>query len=60
MDDVVITRMFAANVARDWKALGEAHGAVFGDIEPACTLVGAELLADWMKVEIECTAVVKS
>ena len=104
LDDVVITRMFASDVKRDWEELGRAHGDVFGDTKPACTLVGAELLADWcalravsharapacalldpellslqlspsgsarvlalvhdaqnrMKVEIECTAIVKS
>ena len=59
LDDVVITRMFAADIKNDWQELGAAHGDVFGETKPACTLVGAELLMDWMKVEIECTAVLK-
>ena len=59
LDDVVSTRMFAADVKADWQELGAAHGEIFGDTKPACTLVGAELLADWMKVEIECVAVCK-
>ena len=59
LDDVVITRMFAADIKAEWQELGEAHAAIFGETKPACTLVGAELLAPWMKVEIECTAVVR-
>lgn len=47
LDDVVITRMFAADVKSDWQELGAAHGEIFADTKPACTLVGAELLADW-------------
>ena len=60
LDDVVITRMFAADIKSEWQELGAAHAAVFGETtQPACTLVGAELLAPWMKVEIECTAVIR-
>eukprot|EP00041_Stephanoeca_diplocostata_P041935 m.9558 g.9558 ORF g.9558 m.9558 type:complete len:171 (-) comp6951_c0_seq1:364-876(-) len=58
LKDVVSTRMIAADIRSDWEALGEAHGKVFGETRPACTLVGGELLMDWMKVEIEVTAVV--
>eukprot|EP00036_Acanthoecidae_sp_10tr_P017475 CAMPEP_0206299006 /NCGR_PEP_ID=MMETSP0106_2-20121207/6973_1 /ASSEMBLY_ACC=CAM_ASM_000206 /TAXON_ID=81532 /ORGANISM="Acanthoeca-like sp., Strain 10tr" /LENGTH=154 /DNA_ID=CAMNT_0053729705 /DNA_START=12 /DNA_END=476 /DNA_ORIENTATION=- len=60
LNDVVLTRMFAADIRKDWQELGAAHGAIFGDdTKPACTLVGAELLMEWMKVEIEVTAVVR-
>lgn len=58
LDDVVSTRIFASNVQRDWEEIGAAHGKIFNDIKPACTLVGGELLMDWMLVEIECTAVI--
>ena len=60
LDDVVHTRMFAKNVARDWEEIGAAHGKIFEKIKPSTTLVGADLLMDWMLVEIECTAVIGS
>lgn len=59
LDDIVMTRMYAANVKRDWEEIGAAHGKLFGSINPATTLVGGELLLDWMLVEIEATAVIQ-
>jgi enamine deaminase RidA (YjgF/YER057c/UK114 family) len=59
IEDVVLCRMFAADIQNDWEELGAAHGAIFQDTKPACTLVGGDLLMDWMKVEIEVTAVVQ-
>eukprot|EP00037_Helgoeca_nana_P036612 m.12241 g.12241 ORF g.12241 m.12241 type:complete len:208 (-) comp7702_c0_seq1:227-850(-) len=58
LEDVVATRLYAANIKEDWEELGATHGEIFGSTMPACTLVGAELLSDWMKVEIELTAMV--
>jgi enamine deaminase RidA (YjgF/YER057c/UK114 family) len=60
LDDVTHTRLFAADIRKDWEELGAAHGEIFGDTRPTCTLVGAELLADWMKVEVEVEAVVRA
>ena len=55
---VVRTRMFFVNPA-DSDAIGAAHGAVFGEIRPAATMVVVAALLDprW-KVEIEAEAVI--
>jgi enamine deaminase RidA (YjgF/YER057c/UK114 family) len=56
-EDVVRTRIFITNAA-DWEAVGRAHGEVFRDIRPACTLVVVSRLVDpAMLVEIEADAV---
>ena len=56
--DVVRTRMFLVDPA-DGDAVGRAHGAVFGEVRPAATMVAVGALLDpaW-KVEIEAEAVV--
>ena len=56
--DVVRTRMYLTD-ATDAGAIGDAHGAVFGDIRPASTMVvvAALLRPEW-RVEIEAEALV--
>jgi len=56
---VVRTRIFLADVSVA-EAVGRAHGAVFGEIRPASTMVVVAALLDprW-KVEIEAEAIVE-
>lgn len=56
--DVVRTRIFLVD-PEDAAAVGHAHGAVFGAIRPASTMIaGAVLLRPEWRVEIEAEAIV--
>lgn len=60
IEDVVETRIFLRDM-KDWEAVGRAHGAVFGDIRPATTMVQAgALIDDSLLVEIAATAILAS
>ena len=58
VSDVVRTRMFLVDPA-DQEAVGRAHGAVFGDVRPAATMIVVAALLDprW-RVEIEAEAII--
>jgi enamine deaminase RidA (YjgF/YER057c/UK114 family) len=56
-EHVVRTRIFATS-AEDFEEIARAHGAVFGDVRPACTYVVTQLLDPRWRVEIEAEALV--
>jgi aryl-alcohol dehydrogenase-like predicted oxidoreductase/enamine deaminase RidA (YjgF/YER057c/UK114 family) len=58
LEDVVRTRIFIRNIT-DWEAIARAHGARFGHIQPANTMVRADLIGEEYLVEMEAEAVVE-
>jgi enamine deaminase RidA (YjgF/YER057c/UK114 family) len=58
MSDVVRTRLFLKDIG-DWEKVGRAHGEVFGQIRPVCTMVEVSaFVSPDMLLEIEAEAIV--
>ncbi|HRG79458.1 MAG TPA: Rid family hydrolase, partial [Cyclobacteriaceae bacterium] len=58
LDEVVRTRIFIRNI-EDWEPIARAHGERFKDIQPANTMVKAELIGEEYLVEMEAEAIIK-
>ena len=57
IEDVVRSRMFVVDLARNGDAVAEVHGEVFADVLPASTLLGVSALIDpRMLCEVELEA----
>ena len=56
LSDVVRTRIYLRHES-DWEAVSRAHGARFGSVGPANTLVVAEPVGDEYRVEMEAEAI---
>ena len=59
LEDVVRTRVYIQNM-NDWEPISRAHGQRFAHIQPANTLIRADLIGDGYLVEMEAEAVIRS
>jgi aryl-alcohol dehydrogenase-like predicted oxidoreductase/enamine deaminase RidA (YjgF/YER057c/UK114 family) len=58
LEDLVRTRVYVQRM-EDWEVISRVHGERLGHIQPANTLIRADLIGDEYLVEIEAEAVLK-
>lgn len=58
IEDVVRTRIFIKHIS-DWEPIARAHGVRFAHIQPANTMVCADLIGEEYLVEMEAEALIK-
>ena len=58
LEEVVRTRIYISNMDH-WEVIARVHGERFGTIQPANTMVKAELVGDEFLVEIEADAIIR-
>lgn len=59
LEDVVRTRIYVSDVA-NWEPIARAHGERFKNIQPANTLINANLIGDEYLIEMEAEAELSS
>ncbi|MBX2876538.1 MAG: aldo/keto reductase [Saprospiraceae bacterium] len=59
LEDVVRTRIYIQNMD-DWEPISRAHGLRFANIQPANTLIRADIIGEGYLVEMEAEAVIRS
>jgi enamine deaminase RidA (YjgF/YER057c/UK114 family) len=57
LQQVVRTRIYIKNLS-DWEAIARVHGQRFKEIQPANTMIKAELIGDEYLVEMEAEAII--
>lgn len=61
VSDVVRTRIYLTDIARDADAVGRAHLEFFGAVRPAISMIGVQaLIAPEYLVEVETTAIIEA